>query len=50
MADPTFGPAQLARWQAALPTARTVTLEGVGHFPQEEAPAAVVSAVRSLLE
>lgn len=48
--DTTFGAAELSRWQATLKDARTVTLPGVGHFPQEEAPAAVVSAVRAFLE
>ncbi len=48
-ADPTFGEAELARWREALPAARVVTLPGVGHFPQEEAPERVVAEVRTFL-
>lgn len=49
MADPAFGPRELGIWQAALPQARTVELDGVGHFPQEEAPDAVLAALRDFL-
>lgn len=47
MADPAFGEAYLDRWRAALPDAAVVTLNGVGHFPQEEAPDAVTDAIRA---
>lgn len=49
MADPAFGPSYLERWRAALPNARVHALAGVGHFPQEEAPAQLVAAVREVL-
>lgn len=45
-ADPAFRAEHLARWREALPAARVVELEGVGHFPQEEAPEAVTAAIR----
>lgn len=45
--DPAFGARHLARWMEALPTADVVRLPTVGHFPAEEAPDAVVRAVRS---
>jgi hypothetical protein len=32
------------RWRAALPDAELVELAGVGHYPQIEAPAAVLEA------
>jgi pimeloyl-ACP methyl ester carboxylesterase len=47
--DPAFGPSYLERWQAAFPSARTCPLEGVGHFPQEEAPARVIDEIRRRL-
>jgi pimeloyl-ACP methyl ester carboxylesterase len=46
MADPAFGPDYLARWREAFPRAAVTALPGVGHFPQEEAPDAVVEAIR----
>ncbi|MGB3617644.1 MAG: alpha/beta fold hydrolase [Catalinimonas sp.] len=46
--DPFFGPDALARWQAALPRARTVELD-CGHFPAEERPAEVLSALEDWL-
>ncbi len=46
-ADPTFGPAHLARWQQALPHARVLALDGVGHWPHEEAPQAVTDRLRA---
>lgn len=46
MADPAFGPDYLARWRAAFPRATVTALPGVGHFPQEEAPDAVVEVLR----
>jgi pimeloyl-ACP methyl ester carboxylesterase len=49
MHDPAFGPSYLERWRNALPNARVHRLEGVGHFPQEEAPAQLVAAMRELL-
>jgi len=48
MRDPAFGPDHLARWKEALPHADVVELP-VGHWPQEEAPDPVVSAIRHFL-
>lgn len=47
--DPAFRETQLDRWIAALPHARVVRLP-VGHWPQEEEPAAVNAALQSFLE
>jgi len=47
--DPAFRETQLDRWILALPHARVVRLP-VGHWPQEEAPAAVSDALNSFLE
>ena len=44
--DPAFGPAHLERWRSALPHARVHVLEGVGHFPHEEAPQQLLAAVQ----
>lgn len=49
MQDPAFKPELLTRWQEALSHAQVTRLEGVGHFPAEEEPAAVVTALRALL-
>ena len=49
MKDSAFQPNQLARWRSALPRARVVELP-VGHWPHEEAPNEVLSAVRGFLE
>jgi pimeloyl-ACP methyl ester carboxylesterase len=46
MADPAFGADYLARWREGFPRATVTTLPGVGHFPQEEAPDAVLEAIR----
>ena len=46
--DAAFRMDQLARWRAALPQARVVELP-VGHWPHEEAPDAVITALRSFL-
>jgi pimeloyl-ACP methyl ester carboxylesterase len=46
--DPAFKPHQLARWREVLPAAEVVELP-VGHWPQEEAPDAVLNALRSFL-
>ena len=44
--DPAFGPSYLERWREMLPNARVHALP-VGHFPQEEAPDAVLEALRA---
>lgn len=46
-ADPTFRQPELERLQRAFPRASVQRLDGVGHFTAEEAPAAIVAAVRS---
>ncbi|MCS3779024.1 alpha/beta fold hydrolase [Tsukamurella ocularis] len=47
--DPVSGAHVLAAAQEQLPQAKITRLEGVGHFPQSEAPAAVLAALRSHL-
>jgi len=47
--DPAFGTSYLARWTETFPHAGVTELPRVGHFPQEEAPQAVVSALERLL-
>lgn len=42
MADSAFPPAILDRWQSAFPHATVDRLDGVGHWPHEEAPAEFV--------
>jgi len=49
MKDSAFRPAQLARWRQALPHASVVELADAGHWPHEEAPDAVLSALRPFL-
>jgi len=46
MKDPAFPPRLLSRWRQVLPQATVVELP-VGHWPQEEAPDAVVEAIVS---
>lgn len=48
MRDPTFTPADLARWQALFPDAGVVRLEKAGHFVPEEAPE-ITTTVRDFL-
>lgn len=45
IADNFIPQVHLDRWREALPRAEANLLEGVGHFPQEEEPAAVAAAV-----
>lgn len=50
-AEDAFIPAEHAQdYLAALPDARLVTLPGIGHLPQEEAPDASLPPVRAFLE
>jgi hypothetical protein len=49
MKDTTFKLDALERLQQALPAARTVALENAGHWPHEEEPEHVISALRSFL-
>jgi haloalkane dehalogenase len=48
-ADRAFPPSMIDRWREALPHARVITLDGVGHWPHEEAPDAVAGALRAFL-
>jgi pimeloyl-ACP methyl ester carboxylesterase len=45
-ADPVSGLATIARWRELLPDAPILPLPGIGHWPQIEAPAAVLQAMR----
>ena len=45
MRDSAFRPHLLARWQRAIPHARTTGLKTAGHWPHEEAPAEFVRAL-----
>lgn len=49
MKDTAFRPHQLARWREALPDARVVELDDAGHWPHEETPDQVVTALREFL-
>ncbi len=49
MRDPAFPPRYLERWRAALPLARCVTLDEVGHYPFEEFPEATGEAIDAFL-
>jgi haloalkane dehalogenase len=48
-ADRAFPASMIARWREALPRVRVVTLDGVGHWPHEEAPDEVAGALRAFL-
>jgi haloalkane dehalogenase len=43
--DPGFGDAELRRWQALFPDARTVTIANAGQFIDEDAPDDVAAAI-----
>jgi cis-3-alkyl-4-acyloxetan-2-one decarboxylase len=49
MRDPVFQPVFLEQWQQLFPRAETVELEEASHFLVEDAPAAVVDAMRTFL-
>jgi len=49
MKDTAFKPYQLDRWRRLLPSATVVELPRAGHWPHEEEPDAVVSAVATFL-
>ena len=49
-ADAMIPVANAADYQAAIPQARLLRLPGVGHLPQEEAPAASLAAVAAFLQ
>ena len=46
--DEFFGREAFEKWKARFPNARAIGLEGVGHFPQEEAPLELTRALREL--
>lgn len=48
-ADTAFDLTFLGRWRAELPQATVVEIAGAGHFPQEEAPDEVITAIRAHL-
>jgi haloalkane dehalogenase len=48
--DGAFKPDQLDRWRQRLPDADVVSLPDAGHWPHEEAPGAVIGAMRTLLQ
>lgn len=50
MKDPAFTPRHLERWTAFFgDAARVARLEGVGHWPHEEAPEIVERELRAFL-
>jgi pimeloyl-ACP methyl ester carboxylesterase len=49
MADRAFRPTLLAKWRQALPHAQVITLDGVGHWPHEEAPDEVGRALAAFV-
>ncbi|MBL8621133.1 MAG: alpha/beta hydrolase [Myxococcales bacterium] len=49
LADPVSGAHMAARYREVVPRADVVELPGVGHYPQLEAPAAVLAAVAPFL-
>ncbi|MDQ4040325.1 MAG: alpha/beta fold hydrolase [Actinomycetota bacterium] len=44
--DVAFRKPELRRWQQIFPAHHTVTLEGAGHYIQEDAPEEIVAAIR----
>jgi haloalkane dehalogenase len=44
--DVAFRKPELRRWQQIFPAHRTVSLEGAGHYIQEDAPDEIVGAIR----
>ena len=49
LADPVSGAPMAARYRELVPRADVVGLAGIGHYPQLEAPAAVLAAVAPFL-
>ena len=50
MKDSAFRPHQLARWKDVLPLATVVEVSDAGHWPHEEAPDQVVTALRAFVD
>ena len=49
LADKLLPPTHLARWKATLPDAQILALEGIGHFPQLEAPQVISDSLTAHL-
>ena len=49
MKDRAFPPRLLERWRQALPSAQVSEFPEAGHWPQEEAPAEFIAALRQFL-
>ncbi|HAV68070.1 MAG TPA: alpha/beta hydrolase, partial [Alcanivorax sp.] len=47
--DPVSGGHMVARYRELIPDPDVVELAGVGHYPQTEAPDAVIDAARPFL-
>lgn len=50
MKDSAFQPYQLERWQRLLPSAHVVKIDGAGHWPHEEEPGRVVTAIEQFMK
>jgi len=50
MKDTAFQPYQLERWRTLLPNATVAPIDGAGHWPHEEEPAAVLAAIERFLQ
>ncbi len=50
MKDTAFQPYQLERWRSLLPNAVVEPIAGAGHWPHEEEPAAVITAMERFLK
>jgi haloalkane dehalogenase len=48
MKDPAFRPAFLKTWEKVIPGAHVTRLYKAGHFPQEDQPGSVTSAIQQL--
>ena len=46
--DPAFGEPERRRWEELFPAHRSVTLDGAGHYIQEDAPDEIVAAIRAI--
>jgi haloalkane dehalogenase len=50
MKDTAFQPYQLERWRSLLPDAVVAEIPAAGHWPHEEEPAAVITAIERFLK
>jgi haloalkane dehalogenase len=44
--DVAFRDPERRRWEQTFPNHRTVTLDGAGHYIQEDAPGEIIAAIR----